>query len=116
MIRRSNIPKERKGKILFINAYNEIEDHKTIAFLRQNHIDKIYSAYTRFKDVEGFAKVLDVSEVLEFDASLLVSKYLNSSRIIEDDIQSVGVAYETWNKSAAVLNESMKALFKTLHT
>jgi type I restriction enzyme M protein len=114
LIRRSNIPKERTGKILFINAYNEIEDHKTIAFLRQNHIDKIYSAYTQFKDVDGFAKVLDVSEVLAFDASLLVSKYLNSSRIVEDDIQSVGVAYEAWNKSTAVLNESMNTLFKTL--
>ncbi|WP_273444721.1 type I restriction-modification system subunit M [Neolewinella agarilytica] len=114
LIRRSNIPKERKGKILFINAYNEIEDHKTIAFLRQNHIDKIYSAYTEFKDIDGFAKVLDVSEVLAFDASLLVSKYLNSSRIVEDDIQNVGVAYEAWNNSTVALNESMNALFKTL--
>lgn len=74
-----NKPPERKGKILFINASNEYEPHPDIRRLNRlgkKNIEKIAKAYHEFKDVEGFAKVVDLKEVRENNYNLNVTLYV----------------------------------------
>jgi len=73
-----NKPPERKGKILFINASNEYEPHPSVRRLNrlgEKNIEKIAKAYHEFKDVEGFARVVDLKEVRENDYNLNVTLY-----------------------------------------
>ena len=42
LITKINKPASRKGKILFINAVNEVKQEKNIGFLEEQHINKIF--------------------------------------------------------------------------
>jgi len=74
-----NKPEDRKGKIIFINASNEYEKHPDVRRLNrlgEEHIKKIVEAYREFKDVEGFARVVDLEEIKKRDYNLNVSLYV----------------------------------------
>ena len=62
---RKNKPLDRKGKILFIDGKNEIKLERSDAYLKEEHINKLAAAYRQFQDIEGFAKVVDTSDILE---------------------------------------------------
>ena len=79
MILNRNKPEERKGKILFINASQELEKHPEVRRLNrlgEEHIRKIVEAYRRFEDVDGFARVVPLSEIKEKDYNLNVTLYV----------------------------------------
>ncbi|SEC30809.1 type I restriction enzyme M protein [Maribacter dokdonensis] len=114
LIRRTNKEKRKVGKVLFINAFEEVKDEKTISYLLDKHIDKIFKAYTDYQDIDGFAKVVDIENIMKKDGSLLVTNYVKSSRILDNNTLSVEEAYSNWNQSSKKLNNSMKNLFKTL--
>jgi len=63
-------PVERKGKIIFIDAKEELRIERTNAWLEPKHIKKISEAYWKFKDADGFAKVMTNHEVLENNGNL----------------------------------------------
>ncbi len=76
---RRNKPPERKGKILFINASQEYEQHPELRRLNKlgtQHIQKIANAYKEFKDIEGFARVVSLEEVRENNYNLNVTMYV----------------------------------------
>lgn len=76
LVCRMNKPKERKGKVLFINAVNEVKREDAFSFLTEDHIEKIHNAYKNFSDMEDFARVVDVEDILQKDANLSISRYL----------------------------------------
>lgn len=79
MIFNKNKPKERKGKILFINASGEYEKHPEIRRLNrlgEKNIERIVDSYRSFKDVDGFARVVDIEEIAKNDFNLNVSLYV----------------------------------------
>ncbi len=53
VICRTAKPKARKGKILFINAVNEVTRERAQSFLTDDHIERIVAAYEKFKDEAG---------------------------------------------------------------
>ncbi|MGR5387979.1 type I restriction-modification system subunit M [Vibrio crassostreae] len=114
LIRRTDKSEKTKGKVLFINAFNEVKDEKTISYLLDRHIQKIFDAYKHYEDVEGFARLVDVEEIMKKDGSLLVTNYVKSSRIVENKIVSVEDSYRMWEISSEELNSSMDSLFKAL--
>ena len=49
---------------MIINAVKEVRQDKNIAFLEENHIERIHRAYQQFEDQDGFCKVVPVEEYL----------------------------------------------------
>lgn len=79
MILNKKKPEERKNKILFINASQEFRPHPEVRRLNQlgtEHIRKIVDAYRKFKEVEGFSKIVDIEEIRKNDYNLNVSLYV----------------------------------------
>lgn len=88
-----NKPKTRKGKILFINASNEYEQHPNVRklnCLRDEHIEKIVKAYKRHKNSDGFSKVVEIEEIKENDYNLNVTLYA----FPEEEIEEIDVVGE----------------------
>ena len=54
VICRTAKPKARKGKILFINAVNEVTRERAQSFLTDDHIERIVRAY---REVQGRARL-----------------------------------------------------------
>lgn len=99
-------PKERKGKILFINAVKEIRIEKNQAFLDEEHREKILSAYNKFEDDEGFAKVVSNDEILLKDSNLNLPLYVRPIDESEESQKSLDELYLDWKMS---LSEKKKA-------
>jgi len=114
LIRRTNKEEKKKGKILFINAFEEVKDEKTISYLLDKHIDKIFKAYQNYRDEEGFSKLVSVEDVMKNDGSLLVTNYVKSTRIIEGSTLSFEEVIDTWESQSKKIKSSMVSLFETI--
>jgi len=81
LVCRMKKPQERKGKIIFIDAKEELRIERTNAWLEPHHISKVSDAYWKFSDAEGFAKVMSNKEVLENNGNLSLQLYVKQVAI-----------------------------------
>lgn len=76
-------PKDREGKVLFINADRDYREGRAQNYLELEHIEKIVSAYRAFDDVPGFARVVSRSELAENDDNLNIRRYVDTTPLPE---------------------------------
>jgi type I restriction enzyme M protein len=72
-------PVERKGKVLFVNASKEFEQHpevRKLNILGKSHIEKIAGAYRSFGEGKGFSRVVGLDEIRQNDYNLNVTLYV----------------------------------------
>ena len=116
MICRMSKRSERKGKVLFINAINEVERKNAQSSLTDEHIRKIADTYVGYKDIEGFAKVVTTKDIEENNFSLSIPLYVKpAADSIEVDTATVQQHYERWRaiservqKQYTLLNEMIE--------
>jgi len=113
LICNTNKPKARKGKILFINAVSEVRTQKTISYLDESHIQKIFECYKAFLDEDGFAKVVANKDVINKNGNLNITLYVDKASI-ENKEESLNKLLIKWNKSSVELRASIKDLVKEL--
>lgn len=73
-----NKPRERRGKILFINAVNEVTRERAQSFLNEEHVGRIVEAYNYFRAKTGFAYAATLEEIREKDENLSIPLYVKS--------------------------------------
>ena len=66
------------GNILFIDASKEFKAGKPQNILEQKHIDKIVDAYAKRVDIDEFAHVADMHEIIKNGYNLNISRYVNT--------------------------------------
>lgn len=76
VICRTAKPADRRGKVLFINALNEVSRENAQSFLRPAHQERIVAAYQAFRGEPGFAAVADMNQILERDGNLSIPLYV----------------------------------------
>ncbi|MDP3105182.1 MAG: class I SAM-dependent DNA methyltransferase [Candidatus Methanoperedens sp.] len=106
-------PAGRIRKIIFIKAVNEVTRERSQSFLEEEHMLKILKAYRDFKDIEGFAKVVNIEEIKSNNSNLSVQLYVRSNGENNNNITLKEVLYE-WQESSENLKTSMKDLLDTL--
>lgn len=112
LVCRMKKPKERKGKIIFIDAKEELRIERTNAWLEPHHIKKISDAYWKFADAEGFAKVMSNKEVLENNGNLSLQLYVKQkSNDIELNTDDLLAEIKSGQKQ---INASIETLFTQL--
>lgn len=104
--------KERKGKIIFIDAKEELRIERTNAWLEPQHIKKISNAYWKFKDIEGFAKVEENERVLEANGNLSLQLYVKQNG--NNTEFNTKELINTIRKGQEQLNNSIESLFEQL--
>jgi type I restriction enzyme M protein len=60
---RTQKPKARRGKILFINAVHEVTRERAQSFLTDERLQRVLRAYQDFKDEAGFTRVVPIEEI-----------------------------------------------------
>lgn len=111
MILKKNKNRERRGKILFINASREYEKHpevRKLNILTDNNIKRIVTAYKKFKDKKDFSRVVDIEEVRENDYNLNVPLYI----FPEEEEEEIDII-EEW-KQLQKIEEEIKELNKKI--
>ncbi|MBD0831820.1 type I restriction-modification system subunit M [Aestuariibaculum sediminum] len=112
LVGNTNKPKERKGKVLFINGKEDVIDNKGLAYLTNDHIDKFYKAFKNFNDIPNYAKVASIEEILSHDGNMNINFYVKKEKSSEDF--SFGKTFSLWNESSKELKKSMGELFEVL--
>jgi len=113
LITKTNKDKSRQGKVLIINAVKEVRQDKNIAYLENNHIERIYNAYTSYMNEDGFCKVVSIDDVLAHKASLNMALYVSNVDSTGEKI-SLNEALTNWSECSDQLAISMNQLFKEL--
>jgi type I restriction enzyme M protein len=112
LITNNNKRPERKGKVLFVQAVNEVRNEKTMSYLDPQHIDRIHKAYLTFANEDNFTAIIDNEEILkDKNARLSVQLFVKADKIKEE---SFDVLLEEWEQGSKTLRNSMDELFKTL--
>lgn len=107
-------PKKHKGKVLFVNAVNEVSRQSAFSYLNDEHIKKIHAAFLKFEDIDGFSKVVTNTELISNKSDLTIARYLS-----DPDISSgidVEAATKAWALSSKTLGESTKSLLKIINS
>ena len=80
---RSAKPKQRRNKILFINAVGEVTRERAQSFLTDAHLDRIVAAYRDFTDVPGFARAVPLADIRARDGNLSIPLYVAPAPVAE---------------------------------
>lgn len=115
LVCRMKKPDERKGKIIFIDAKEELRIERTNAWLEPHNIKKISDAYWKFADMDGFTKVISNEKVLESNGNLSLQLYVKQTASInehntEELVLKIKSGQEQLNTSFANLYAQLKAI------
>ena len=112
MITNNNKSSERKGKVLFIEAVDEVRKDKTMSYLDIHHIQKIHKAYTEFCLIDNFSAIVETEKILEDkNARLSVQLYVEKEKQTNGNFHTL---FSKWEQDSNELRSSMDELFKTL--
>lgn len=75
----SGKPKERQGKVLFINADREYFEGRAQNHLLPEHIDKIVTTFEEYRGVPGFSAIVDIKTLKENDWNLNIRRYADNA-------------------------------------
>lgn len=115
VICRSKKSADRRGKVLFINAKNEVTRKNAESYLEDKHIQKIANAYEGYQDIDNFARVVTNKEIENNNCSLNISLYAHICSTTECVIEkSVEELSTEWSYKSETLNKQMSALEKAL--
>ena len=115
MITRNNKPTNKKGKILFINAVNEVKQEKTMGYLEDFHIEKIFNAYQKFESIKDFSALVNAEDVLQNNANMSISLYVRQNKLEDEVILPFVEVYSNWSEESEKLKNSMNDLFQILN-
>ena len=114
LITKTNKEPHKKGKVLFINAVNEVRQDKNMGFLEEHHIAKIFNAYKDFSAQEDFAALVSVDDILAKKGNMAINLYIRPNALNLADSITFDDAYRQWLDSSNILKSSMDTLFTTL--
>ncbi len=76
LVFRQRKAKDRKNKLLIIDASREFKTGRAQNELLPEHVESIYGWYRDYKDVEGIARVVPLEEIAANDQNLNIARYV----------------------------------------
>ncbi len=105
----------RKNKILFIDAEKDYAEGKNQNSLRKKDIDKIVSAYDDYKDIEKFARIVDLKEIEENEFNLNVRRYIENGEEEEEiNVSQVWRELKVLEKERDQIDKEVEGYLKEL--
>ncbi|MGI8891778.1 MAG: N-6 DNA methylase, partial [Chthoniobacterales bacterium] len=113
---RTQKPKTRRGKILFINAVNEVTRERAQSFLTDDHLARVVEAYRDFRDEPGFTRVVSIEEIRAKDGNLSIPLYVcgetqaQRDATAQSDATALPAALSAWTASSLTLRRSVETI------
>ncbi len=119
VICRNTKPAKRRGKVIFIDAVNEVTRERSMSYLKPEHQERIAQTYHDFQDVEGFAKVASLNDIRANGGNLSIPLYVRGRAAKDSHSENVDNGLnETifeWQMSSHRLLKTLNALLETLN-
>ena len=97
VICRTNKIPERRGKVLLINAVNEVTRKNAESYLEDGHIKRISEIYLNFEEEDGFSAVAAIDDIEKKNFSLSIPLYVKVDNAkAYKDMRSLGECISDW--------------------
>ena len=113
VICRTQKPVERRGKILFINAVDEVTRKNAQSFLENTHIKHISSTYLNYSIEEDYSTVGTIEEIKNNQYSLNLPLYVRREMDM-DPILTVNECVDDWESASINAGKSIDALLSMI--
>ena len=115
LILNRNKPKERKNRIMLINASLEFEKGRPKNFIPDDKIKKIAKVFHNWKNIDKFTKIITNEEAEKNDYNLSPSRYVGNGkeeeyRDIDEILVELAELEEEREKTDKELNEIMRKI------
>lgn len=112
-------PAARKGKVLFIDAVNEVTRERAQSFLKPEHQQRILQAFTSFAPEEGFSALATLDQIARNGVNLSIPLYVKRTTNASngngtEEIMSLQAAWGKWQSDGRVFWQQMDGLMETL--
>lgn len=112
-------PAARKGKVLFIDALNEVTRERAQSFIKPEHQQRILGAFRAFTPVEGFATIASLDQIATNNTNLSIPLYVKRTTAAtpangDDQPETLSAAWEKWKADGRGFWQQMDALVETL--
>ena len=106
-----NKKSNRKGKVLFIDALNEVTRKNAQSYLEPKHIDKIVSAYDAFQDAPGFSAVVSLDDIIQNKSELRIAAHVENKTAKQEKPQpDFETVFDLWQKQSAEMKQAYQAV------
>jgi type I restriction enzyme M protein len=110
-----NKPKEKKGKIIFIRAYDQFYKDGNQNFLSEENISTIFKWYSDYKYVAGRTKIASIEDVKKNNYIINVALYARpEDDLTSGDSNTVKKLIREWNTSSDAVKKSYSELKSAL--
>jgi type I restriction enzyme M protein len=113
MVFRQNKEEGKKGKVLFIDASDQIRVGRAQNYLEPEHVNQIFNWYKSNENVNNHVKVASLEDLKENDYNLNIPLYVE--KVIENNLPSVEEALSdlkiAWNECVKA-EEKFKTILK----
>lgn len=113
LICKTNKIKERKNKVLFINASEMIEKHGTQTYITDKQIKIISDIYNNFSGETEISKIITNEEILKNEGSMNISLYVPLLKNY-DTSNKYKNAIPQWESASLKMNEIINSFSKLL--
>jgi len=106
----------RKGRVIFIDAIDEIGRERAQSFLSDAHQRRIVEAYRAFRAEAGFTAVATIAEIAAQASSLSIPLYVKRAALAPKDGEpaTLRAAWDAWEAGGRVFWEEMDAVLDML--
>lgn len=111
----NNKPAERNGKILMINAINDVVRQNAESKLLPEHIEKIIRIYHSSTEIDGYSKLVSNEELASRDYNLNISLYAYKSQFVYSQT-SLNSAISSWDECSQSVSIEYNTLMKMLES
>lgn len=115
---RARKPAAKRGKVLLIDAVNEVARERAVSFLRPAHQQRIEAAYRAYADEEGFAAVATTQQLAAQGYSLSIPLYVKrksaTTAVTPAEQPTLREAWESWEASGRDFWQQMDAVVDLL--
>ena len=117
VICRSQKAEKRQGKVLFIDAVEEISRERSISFLEPEHQKRIADVYQSFTDETGFGHIATIEEISDQDYSLSIPLHVkrnSNGNDISEDARNLRQIWAEWEQNGMLFWQEMEVLGEML--
>ena len=114
---RSKTPPKKRGKVLLIDAVNEVVRERSMSYLSAPHQARIEAAYAAYADEEGFAKVVTIEDLAAQGFSLSIPLYVKKLKFpaTASQASSFKEAWSAWEAAGRNFWEEMDTVVDLLN-
>lgn len=117
VICRMNKPFNRRGRVLFINARDEVVRLNAQSYLEEKNIRRISDTYKEFREEKGFSAIATVEEIQKNDSKLSIALYVTDGA--SSDAYLAGISLDDtvteWQDARIAYRDSYEDLLNELH-